>query len=167
MNVSSSAPRRQPHARSRWRLLLFPLLVAAMVLALVAFYEAQSPTPWRTELDRYLALYNAESFTLIAAVSAKHPERMQRMAGFAPLDQSVYYRADASTTGELVGNDARRPLPYPPTAIQCVTLQDRRGERHLLLIARHADLYNADWLIHEATGDAEKTDHTLAAIECL
>ncbi len=168
MALSHSSPSKQSLRRPRWHLIVYPLLLLTVMLGLIWFFEIQTPVPWHSELERYLDRQQAggEALTLVSATRADHPEQMHSHSGLQLADQSVYYRIDAVAADEVVGSDGRRPLPYPPTAIQCIQLQDERGGRHVVLIARHADLYNADWLLYEARGDLSHIVQTLAKIGC-
>jgi hypothetical protein len=46
--------------------------------------------------------------------------------------------------------ESLRPLPYPPRDAWCVELRRSALEEHdWVVVALHADLYNADWVVHE------------------
>ena len=42
-----------------------------------------------------------------------------------------------------------KPLPYPPTQLWCVQVEDGTAGSDHLLLALHEDLYVARWLVHE------------------
>jgi hypothetical protein len=57
--------------------------------------------------------------------------------------------AARAVTGSAPGAGLR-PLPYPPRDAWCVELgRSEAAERDWVVVALHADLYNADWVVHE------------------
>jgi len=48
---------------------------------------------------------------------------------------------------------SRKPVPYPPSDLVCVVLEDIAEDAmpsRLVYVALHQDLYNAAWIVHEA-----------------
>lgn len=68
---------------------------------------------------------------------------------------SMFYQVNVAYTGQ----NGPRPLPFPPTEIWCIQLRlsgevgaGQKVDRYLF-VARHQDLYNADWVTYEPPGD--------------
>ena len=70
-----------------------------------------------------------------------------------------------------------RSLPYPPKDVWCVLLERDLGSgdepgsergHEVVFVALHRDIYCADWVVHEVTGDLFSQDLTesLSAIGC-
>lgn len=147
------------------------LLVAALLgLALIAVAlgktapdEPGLPTGPQAALDAYVLFYNAtagEKVKVVAVRQAPRPDRLGPDALSLSLGDSVYYGTDVhyyqpeetrvlSTTMEA-GGGARR-LPYPPEQVWCAFVAPLVGDgRGVVLLALHQDIYNADWVTHQA-----------------
>jgi hypothetical protein len=74
------------------------------------------------------------------------------------------------TSGSSPGSmQGAQPLPYPPRELWCVRLaRATSGETRIIFVALHEDLYNADWIVHEAPPSATGDDlvQDLSAVGC-
>jgi hypothetical protein len=74
-------------------------------------------------------------------------------------------RAAAQAVTRSAPGESLRPLPYPPRDAWCVELrQGEAAERDWVVVALHADLYNADWVVHELAPAEAQAD--VAALGC-
>ena len=94
-----------------------------------------------------------------AVVNANAP----RAAATSVLDgMSVTY---TSGIEPVASYGSQRPMPYPPEEIWCVRLQpEAGGAPEAVLLARHEDLYNGSWAVHELP--PETGAQTLAQVGC-
>lgn len=52
------------------------------------------------------------------------------------------------------GMQGEQPLPFPPRELWCVRLgRVASGDTRVVFVALHENLYNADWIVHEARPD--------------
>jgi hypothetical protein len=66
------------------------------------------------------------------------------------------------------GASGSRAVPFPPSDVWCVLLEAEGGNGRVIYLARHEDMYNAEWIIHESAGspgDAALAAR-LAAVGC-
>lgn len=150
-------------SRRRLFLLLLPPLTSLLLLIGIFVYENHNPPAWQVALDDYLAEKTGPQGAAPAValvLTASHPENFTRDMPFNLYSQSTYYRADSPASAE-VGEDSRRPLPFPPPEVWCFLLADGSKSEasaagfeanRVILVARHQDLFNADWLVYEAAG---------------
>jgi hypothetical protein len=134
-------------------------------------------TGWRAELDRYVRYRNAAMSGTIEVVSdrqATRPMAFDRtMSGLTFGDTAAFQTTYAYTSLASRGYTA---LPFPPTDVWCVRLTQRRGleggseetTAPVVFVARHSNLYNADWVTHEPLGDtsAADLDAMMATLGC-
>jgi hypothetical protein len=60
-----------------------------------------------------------------------------------------------------------RPVPFPPTDVWCVLLQDEiPSSATVVYIALHEDLYYADWVLHEPARSSKEITDALSRIGC-
>jgi hypothetical protein len=115
-------------------------VVVTLLLASLALIEFTRPTGWQDELIGHLTRLAADGdeVRLLSLQRASWPSRF-----------------DGHLSHVVHGNQSYtvKPLPYPPDAVYCVCLEHKRGvlpaRRRLAFVARHHDLYNGDWLLHE------------------
>lgn len=115
--------------------------VIVLLLAALAVIEFRRPTGWQDELIGHLARLSTEG-DQVRLLSAKRAPRPDLFDGHLSLS--------------AWGNQSytAKPLPYPPDTLYCIHLEHRYGgsppRRQLVFIARHHDLHNADWVLHES-----------------
>lgn len=149
------------------------LLIAFLATVGIADFEPGLPGDARAELNRYLEYQYGRSGIRPAAreiVLASRPGRFTAAMSGASYGDSPYYRTTnhyrGPTAEEQPGatsihffSESGRPLPYPPVRLWCVLLDlGDLAARRLVLVALHQDLYNADWIVHEAAADGRNAE---------
>lgn len=131
------------------------LLLAALGVVVLAKVPAEAGMPAiaQTRLDEYLAAaYPSGGVQVQAAVRAGHARRFDAAMSGRVFGNSVHYQADFGPT--WTERDSLLPLPYPPREVWCVQLNDGSAQAwpavRVVFPALHMDMYNADWLVHEA-----------------
>jgi hypothetical protein len=152
------------------RLLAALGLAVLLLIALWAWLVAGnlgSTQAWSAALNTYIG-YKSRSgegtMTVSAVGRATHPEEFARELSGATFGDSRFYSTDYTSGGPP---HEARPLPYPPDDIMCVLLQ-QGSTREVVFVAHHVDLYNADWIVHEAQGApfAAPVRNQLAGLGC-
>ncbi len=113
-----------------------------LLLAALALIEFRRPTGWQDELLSHLARLAAEGdqVQLLATKRAPRPDLF-----------------DGRLSHAVQGNQSYtvKPLPYPPDALYCIHLEHHYDgltvRRQMVFVARHHDLHNADWVLHEGS----------------
>jgi hypothetical protein len=153
-------------------LAVFPLLSAIMVLVGLWIANALTTPPWRAALNLYIAYKTsppASLITLERAVQAGQPWRFRADMSGATYGDCYYFDVSYCDTIKQALPDP--PLPFPPEDLWCALLQSTasdRVDRWVVYIARHEDLYNAGWIVHESPrslSDSRLSDD-LASIGC-
>ena len=159
----------------RAALLMIPLLLlAALVIAVAAELPGRAglPTGVQTCLDRYIASPFAPGNASVWVVRrAQRPWNFTRAQSDRVLGDTVYFQTDASLT--WTGGSGPSPLPFPPKELWCAILvgEDDVGGQNaysLVFVGLHMDMYNGDWLVHEA-GEVlftPRSEEALAEIGC-
>jgi hypothetical protein len=116
---------------------------------------------------QYQATKRATLLEVAAAEEAARPWEFQRAMSGRSFGGSTYYQVSMPYTG----NNGGRPLPMPPVAVWCVRLKagsEASGPAaRFVFVAKHQDLYNADWITHEPPSDpAQPPAEILAQIGC-
>lgn len=169
------------------------LVLAVLVMAMASLVIVPAlgrrpglPPAAQAELDAYLGgrYSGTQPPPLHRAIRATQPWEFDASASSATWSDSPYYRtthnrrrspvADTlSPEGSPTSESGRqwaageRPLPYPPSELWCVSLsREDQTEPSIVYLARHQDLYNADWILHEARGDARQVAEDLARVGC-
>jgi hypothetical protein len=146
------------------------LLLAVLGVVVLAELPAESgmPAVARTRLDEYLAaLYPSGDVQVQVAVRARHARFFDATMSGRVFGDSAYYQTDLGPV--RVERDGLLPLPYPPREVWCVLLNDSSAQAwfavRVVFPALHMDMYNADWLVHEAAPDQDMLQ-TLDTIGC-
>jgi hypothetical protein len=132
------------------------LLLAILLLAVVAEVPTRRglPAGVQASLDAYLTYAsNLADVRVLRVAQAARPWKLQKAVG-AVFGYSAFYETDTGPGG--TPGSGTRPLPYPPQELWCVLLHRKEHStgqtwRPVVLIGRHADIYNADWVVHEET----------------
>ena len=102
-------------------------------------------------------------------VRAGQPSNFIAEMSKATYADSVYYGTTYSLEGLPVdgslpvGHPSNRPAPFPPLNLWCVYLgASGRPAAAIAFIGEHHDIYNADYILHEAV-DAQAV---LASVGC-
>jgi hypothetical protein len=136
--------------------LLLLLAVVAAAAAATAQFPRKSgpPAVARALLDVYVAqTFPGSEVSLHAIERAPRPENLRQALAGPSFGDSVHFQTDRGPSSANAGD--RAPLPFPPREAWCVLLTEpaTRGEaptRTIVLLALHVDLYNADWVVHQA-----------------
>jgi hypothetical protein len=154
--ISPPAKRQRPLF-----LLAVPLILGCVLVSLVLIIISRlalKPSDWRAQTDYYMRYKGGVAF--VSATQATRPEAFTRDLRGATYGNSATYATDFSYSGQVVG---QKPLLYPPDQVWCVILQPEAGPtpaagsssgQRVVFVARHIDMYNADWVTHEPKGDA-------------
>ncbi|MGD8625260.1 MAG: hypothetical protein PVF47_08420 [Anaerolineae bacterium] len=139
----------------RATLLVVPLLLlVVLLLAVVAEVPTRRglPAGVQSSLNAYLIYVATRADVEVVRVErATRPWKLETSIG-AIFGYSAFYQTDIGPGG--TPGSGTRPLPYPPQELWCVLLhrkENRTGRtwRPVILIGQHADIYNADWVVHE------------------
>jgi hypothetical protein len=164
-------------------LFVAPTLILAAALQLDA--ARGMPQEARAELGQYLAYrYAGPPPLVVQPRAATRPWRLTASTSGATYGDSHFFRtahddapiaaqarARSTVVGDapfLGGSEGAQPIPYPPQELWCADVQPP-GELPLtILVALHADLYNADWIVHEMPGawSPEERQAGLAELGC-
>lgn len=157
------------------RLIIISVVMAAGLMALaMAFAFFIGPGPHavvqsvidsyaRAKLDTQRAPLEAEFIS-----RAAHPERFTRAMSARSLGDSPFFETDAPFRTSAPRGSGLKPLPYPPEDVWCVRLWRANPDAvpHYVFVAKHNDLYNADWVLHEPTTDLRDARAILDVIQC-
>ena len=152
----------------------------------LAVYRPGLPLGGQNVLGAYLAWRSQRTsadWRAAEIVHADQPTRLQPAWSTLTFSTDPYYLTSAdggvvalkSASTEDPGeshigpSDSRRPLPFPPLEVWCVSLRSAATqEAETVLVARHQDLYNASWIVHELAvpARADEPSSTLSALGC-
>ena len=136
--------------------LTLPFLVLFGVMIAATQSEARRVPAWRTELSDYIVRTRLphETMKIEQVVEATHPWHFNPTMGKPVRRGWVWGIAD---------------LPYPPTTMRCVLLDQGRQsalgvagapKRQVLYVGYHTDtLWRAGWLVHEGPTSPFSTAH--------
>ena len=151
--------------------LLFPLIFTGIFAGIIAYFVWRIPE-WQYPLQEYLEWVEENTGNTIqvcSVVKAQYPKEFRpEMSGIAYAN-SPYYQTESFISGtnkkaiyqtSLLTTtqhfDGRRPLPFPPGKVWCAFIDNGDYQNcssvqqtNTLIIATHADIYNADAVIHE------------------
>jgi hypothetical protein len=158
----------------RLTFLLVPiLLLTALVLAVSAKIptEGGPPSAVQQRLEQYSwSSFVGEEAHIRLVTRAQRPWNVTRDLGWPVLGSSVHFQTDHPLT--LSRGDALAPLPFPPKVVWCALLETENGttgglSHSVLLVGLHMDMYNSDWIIHQAPSAPLSTLHeTLSSLGC-
>ncbi len=148
-------------------LMIGAVVVGAGLMAALLFSvlrgPGRAPTDWRTTLERYLD-FTAETVggraTVVESVKADQPAKFRdtdfvtfgNARYFSPevdLDETPLLQSTPVMTGTSASARTGRPIPFPPDELWCVTLQWADGGQQLVFAGQHADMFMAEWFIHQ------------------
>lgn len=158
-------------------LLAILVLVPGFVLLLLLLYAKQQPPAWQSELEKYIAYEERGSPLRIseqAVVRAGRPWEFTGGSDYIVYGDTPYYITENTYRPGVTGGFSRMPLPYPPEELWCVLLKlepihaPAFSHYQLVFVARHQDLYNADWVIHAAIQppSSPEIEQTLDRLGC-
>ena len=154
--------------RSKPVVLVALLLAAFLVIAALIFSQALY-SPSEAALSSYLRYYSSShsGATVKAIVTARSPSRFTADMSGLVIGDSPYYNTDLGKGGATRESQGQRALPYPPDELRCVLLGSSQGD-DVIFVALHRDLYNADWLVHQAQDrwSSEALQAQLSAVGC-
>lgn len=159
------------------RRILALVVVVVFAVGLLAYLvitarEDKMPPMAREAVSEYLRARTAPTGTapvLLGAVRAHRPDRFDAAYSLAAFSNALYFRTSRGYAPELAGvplpgltpgpaeapvDSGLRALPYPPAEVWCLLLAQEGWGSRVAYAALHQDLYNAQWVIHEAAGDA-------------
>jgi hypothetical protein len=158
-------------------LLTIPVLVPGFVLVLLFLYAKQQPPAWQSELGKYIAYAERGSPLRISeqtAVRAARPWEFTGGTGYIVYGDTPYYITENTYQPGVTRGFSRMPLPYPPEELWCVLLEVQPiyapafSYYQLVFVARHQDLYNADWVIHAVIQppSSPEIEQTISRLGC-
>jgi hypothetical protein len=168
------------------------IVLAAEIFVVVTFVLAPDlPSVGRDAIDRYVGYERDDrgvDLTVTRMAHATRPWLFMAAASSATFGDGPYYRTSRSyqvvtvtvtlppgpgggaTSSETTyrSGSGGRALPYPPKEVWCVLLEDGEGRSRVVFAALHSDLYNAGWIMHEASAApaSAELEHTLSEIGC-
>jgi hypothetical protein len=157
-------------------LVLAAVTVGAVLLIIlmrsIAATPNDDPGGWRSAVRKYIdyeAKMTGTTLEVAAAEQAARPWEFRREMSIRSFGTSTYYSVDVPYTGK----NGFKPLPLPPVEVWCVQLKGKGGSEslgisdRLVLVAKHQDLYNADWITHMPPGGTSLSSaEILALIGC-
>ena len=136
--------------------LLLPAFFSLGLVVLILVWQEFNPPEWQRIMENYLSAYSDAPQDVLSAgiiYVARDPFRLVPEMPFQPDSSSVYYQTESLPTSvrpDSMDGLGRRPLPFPIMELYCIDLSGSTAampaSRYLL--ARHQDLYNADWIVY-------------------
>ncbi len=113
------------------------------------------------------------------AALALNPDALTETSGFYTFGEGTHFDVDhhlrtvdgaqKTQSVTLYGErTVKRPLPYPPQALWCVTIDYVDEPDRVIFLGYHRDMYSAEWVAHIGESkpfSAEFTDN-LTALGC-
>ena len=127
------------------------LVLVVVIVILIIVVSQRGYSPRDTALSRYLVYFNpiAHGVSVSTIVRASHPAKFTPEMSGPVVGNSAYYQTDVKyATND--SNGGARALPYPSNDLSCVLLTGSSGQQWIVFVVLHEDMYNADWLVHEA-----------------
>ncbi len=142
------------------------ILIGALLLPMIRSGSAGA-AGWRPELDRYMAYRSAVvagTVEVASASQATRPSAFDRTMSGLTFGDSANYQTNSAYN--RAASRGYKPLPFPPAEVWCVRLTQRRGlagggeevTAPVVFVAKHSDLYSADWVTHEPPGSTSPGD---------
>jgi hypothetical protein len=158
-----------------------PILAAALICLGLWIAEKITIPPWQSELNQYIAFQASSSdppITIQRTIQAGLPWQFRPIMSAGTFSDCVnfqttycYNRDEYIPSPPLLfppGEDkdhtdifstrdeifSSGPLNFPPEEVRCALLTKiSNGEQTdwVVYIAKHQDLYNADWIVHESS----------------
>jgi hypothetical protein len=148
-------------------LLLIVLIIAVTVVLIVVGLAGRSsapPDPVSAGAERYALLLSSQSdhyITVRRIVRAADPAAMRSQMSDLTYSDNLFFRSSYPLVASL--QPGGRGIPYPPEEAWCASLAaDDQTDATIVVIARHMDLYNSEWILHTLVDPAA----TAAAIGC-
>ena len=158
------------------------VILSAVIVAIVALIrDSELDANGQHELAYYLHYRELPPRSILVQqlVHALYPWNFTPQMSRASFGDGPYYRTTVNyqaitqpafpwTTPPLSPLAAlpARPLPYPPQDVWCAFLKSDDDESPtLVFIVLHQDLYNADWIVHEASREPDP-ELILARVGC-
>jgi hypothetical protein len=151
----------------RYFILVFAMVAPLLVLGALALamYLPGLPGSARSQLDAYLNMKNASArspLTVLRVQSAAWPWNFTQALSQGSFSDGVYFRPRHTFDNHV----SSQPLAYPPQEVWCVTLSGGVGGQTLVLVARHEDLYNSGWVVHDVDGGDQPAAAVAKAVGC-
>jgi len=166
-----------------------PILFATGFISAIFVLLVHQTPAWKFALNEYVMMSESriqKDVSILEVVKAKNPWRFLPEMSYIAFGDSVYYQttrfqsesgspflAELNVYNSDFLSDGRRPIPYPPDDAWCAHLRAQGSADQDLIdwqvvIARHSDLYNADFIIHEIprNEDSVETQKILIRIGC-
>jgi hypothetical protein len=150
------------------RVLLLTVLIVAiaaiLVMVGVAGRSSGPPEQVSAAADSYAKVLTAQMdqyVTVRTIVHAADPAALRSEMSKLTYSDGLIFRVSYSLTDQhQVGG---RGIPYPPQDAWCAGFAaGDQTELNIVVIARHMDLYNSEWIVHTLADPAATT----AAIGC-
>lgn len=157
------------------RVIIISVVIAAGLMALVvgaAFLIRPGPhARIQAAVDGYanVQLVRAGTAIEVEFIShALHPERFTRALSVASYSDNTTFDTTAGFRQPITRTTSGKPLPFPPDDLWCVRLWRNKPEvvPHYIFVARHNDLYNAEWVLHEPSSDPKEARAILDVVQC-
>ena len=175
-----------------------PILAAALIFLGLWIVEQLSAPPWQSDLNQYIAYQASSSdspITTQQTIQARRPWKFSANMSAGTFGDCINYQTNLCYSQDkyspsplllftpegvmdqtdISNNQNERftsaPLIFPPEEVRCVLVtQTSSGEKTdwVIYIAKHQDLYNADWIVHESSKSIAdpQLKNDLASIGC-
>ena len=148
-----------------WLLTVLIIAVGGLcIVVAVAGRDSGPPEQVRTAAEAYAQLLNShvdQYVTVRSFVRAARPQAMRAEMSDLTYSGSLFFRSSYPLAASR--QPGGRSIPYPPQEAWCASMAavDESG-RTVVVVARHSDLYNSDWIVHTLVDPAAAS----AAIGC-
>ena len=132
-----------------------PILAASLIFLGLWIAEKIAIPSWKSELNQYIAFKVSPAdppITIQRAIQASKPWQFKLEMSVSTFGDCIYFQTAICYRAEEML--AAPPLTFPPEDIWCALLKTTAtGEESdwVVFIAKHQDLYNADWIVHESS----------------
>ena len=149
-----------------------PLLTAALIFLGLWIANKLTTPPWKSELNQYIAFKVSPSdppITIQRTIQASKPWQFGAAMSGETYGDCFYFQVDYCYNVDEAPPSP--PLLFPPDEVWCALFKTYTGDEEtgwVVYIAKHQDLYNADWIVHESSSSLAdpKMMADLAKIGC-
>ncbi len=132
-----------------------PILAASLIFLSLWIAEKLAIPSWKSELNQYIDFKVSPAvppIRLQRAIKASKPWEFKVEMNSGSFSDCIYYQTDFCYKPDEILSSP--PLPFPADEVWCALLNSSssdEGSGWVVYIARHQDLYNAGWIVHESS----------------
>jgi hypothetical protein len=130
-----------------------PILAASLIFLGLWIAEKMAIPSWKSEINQYIAFKVSPAdppITLQRAIQASKPWEFKAEMSAGTFSECIYFQTNYCYRPDEILSTP--PLPFPADEVWCALLNTSssgEGSGWVVFIAKHQDLYNADWIVHE------------------